>query len=79
MDHQRVLDTLTESVRLVAPDVDITELAPELTLSDLGCNSIDRAEIVSITMEAVGADIPISALHKGSTIGELVRLFVQHS
>lgn len=77
MDRRDVLDALTKSVMLVAPEVDLADISVDRTLSDLGCSSIERAEIVSITMETVGADIVISSLHRGCTIGELVSLFAE--
>ncbi|WP_028559339.1 acyl carrier protein [Paenibacillus pinihumi] len=57
------------------------ELLPELEdytfqftdrLADLGANSVDRAEIVMMTMESLSLQIPRVELFGASNIGELV-------
>ncbi|MCG7409128.1 acyl carrier protein [Paenibacillus sp. ACRRX] len=59
------------------------ELLPELEghkfqytdrLTDLGANSVDRAEIVMMTMESLSLHIPRVELFGASNIGELVDL-----
>jgi polyketide biosynthesis acyl carrier protein len=59
------------------------EVLPELTghvfqyndrLADLGANSIDRAEIVMMTMESLSLDIPRVELFGVKNIGELADL-----
>lgn len=57
------------------------ELIPELkgceirlsdTLEDLGANSMDRADIIMMTMEAMSLKIPRVELFRTKNIGELV-------
>lgn len=48
-------------------------------LSDIGANSIDRAEIIAMTMESLSLNIPRVELFGAKNIGELVDVFYDKS
>jgi len=48
-------------------------------LVDLGANSVDRAEIVTMTMESMALQFPRIELFKAKNIGELVEVFYEKS
>jgi len=48
-------------------------------LADLGANSIDRAEIVTMTLEALSLSIPRVALSEARNIGDLTRIIYEKS
>ncbi len=60
----KILDVLGE----IAP----AKIQPATSLKDLGANSLDRAEIVSLSMQALALRFPVRELSKVSNIGELV-------
>ncbi len=64
------------------------EVMPELTghafkrddrLVDLGANSVDRAEIIDMTMESLSLNIPRVALFGAKNIGDLVDVLHEKS
>jgi polyketide biosynthesis acyl carrier protein len=79
MDQEAILAVLAQTVREVVPEVDGAAIATDRTLRDLGCNSIDRAEIVTLVMERLAVTVPVSHLHSGQDIGTLVALFQRYS
>ncbi|WP_432027710.1 phosphopantetheine-binding protein [Streptomyces sp. 1222.5] len=70
-DEERVLAVLRRTTLEIVPEVDPARFTPDRTLSDLGCNSIDRADIVTLTMEELGIVVPVHEFHQGLDIGTL--------
>jgi polyketide biosynthesis acyl carrier protein len=70
----RVLAAIARSVRTVLPEIRPDQVRPDRSLSDLGCNSVDRAEVVSLTMEDLGVDVPVNAFSEVTDIGTLANL-----
>ncbi|EDY45093.1 phosphopantetheine-binding protein [Streptomyces sp. SPB074] len=71
---ERVLAVLRRTTLEIVPEVAPNSFTPERTLSDLGCNSIDRAEIVTLTMEELDIAVPVHEFHQGMDIGTLAAL-----
>lgn len=60
----------------------LTKLAPgdvrsDISMRDLGANSIDRAEVVVKSMADLGLKIPLIEFGNVSSIGELVDVFYE--
>ncbi|WP_432160383.1 phosphopantetheine-binding protein [Streptomyces sp. NRRL F-5630] len=72
--EERVLAVLRRTTLEIVPEVEPASFTPERTLSDLGCNSIDRAEIVTLTMEELDIAVPVHEFHQGMDIGTLATL-----
>ena len=70
---QKIQEHLLE----VLPELQIKTLQDSDRLADLGANSVDRADIVMMTMESFDLDIPRIELFGAQNIGELVTLFEQ--
>jgi polyketide biosynthesis acyl carrier protein len=49
----------------------------DVSLRDLGANSIDRVEIATLAMQELNADIPRQRLAGVSTLASLVALLVE--
>ena len=59
--------------------LEILDVAPDTvtmgkSLSDLGANSVDRVEIVTMTMEDLGLKIPFMSFAGASNIEDLVEI-----
>lgn len=68
MTRDEILSALRRTIVSVVPETAGTAIEPHMTLAELGCNSIDRAEILALTLE----DLAIAApLHELSTGGDL--------
>jgi polyketide biosynthesis acyl carrier protein len=53
------------------------DIQPQISMRDLGANSIDRADVVVKSMADLGLKIPLIELAGLGSIGELVDLFYQ--
>jgi len=53
-------------------DVDGAMVTIEKSLSDLGANSVDRVEIVTLTMEDLGIKVPFMSFAAAANIEDLV-------
>lgn len=69
---------LRQSIVSVLPEVAVDMITGDRTLDDLGCNSIDRAEIVVLAMERLGVTIPMSSIRQGQRLEELAELLEAH-
>ncbi len=68
---ERILLTLRAQVAEIAPDVDPSAVAPGANLEQLGCSSIDRAEITVMTMQELDVVLDpheLAVVHDVSTL-----------
>jgi polyketide biosynthesis acyl carrier protein len=74
MTKEQVFDVVKAQIlEVMGPDnVPPASIQPEVSLRDLGANSLDRMEVVSLSMQALSLRFPASELVKVSNIGELV-------
>lgn len=72
MTRDEVLEIVRENVVETLPEVDAASVRPERTLSELGANSVDRADIVVASMAALRVKVPASELAEAKNIGGLV-------
>lgn len=74
-----VLDAVRASLVEVVPDVDPGAVAGARTLSELGCTSIDRAEVVTLAMERLGVVVPVAEFRDVDDIDSIVELLRKHA
>jgi polyketide biosynthesis acyl carrier protein len=63
----------------VVPEVPEDAIVPGCTLSELGLNSIDRVEVVTLTMEELAISVPVHEFHREATIEALVGVLRRHA
>lgn len=73
-DRERIFEVVTRHAREIVPELAGHAFQPTDRLVDLGANSVDRAEIVTMTLEALGLDVPRVELFGARNIGELVEV-----
>ncbi|MEV7775542.1 acyl carrier protein [Kitasatospora sp. NPDC086791] len=71
MSTQDVLKLIVENTREVLPELEDHAFTADDSLKELGANSIDRAEILMMTIEALSVSIPLAELADARNIGEL--------
>ena len=76
MNKERVVELIGEHAAAVLPGLDGHRFAPSDRLSDLGANSVDRAEILMMVLESLSLQIPRVELFGPKNIGELADLLV---
>lgn len=74
LDRDLILSIILEKVRLVVPELQQAPCGPEDALSDLGLDSVERHEVLILTLEAISLDLPLVELHGPRNIGELANL-----
>lgn len=72
MIKQKVFATVKSAILEVLPDVNPDLIGIEKQLKDLGANSIDRMEVVTLSMEALGLKLPLMAFAQVGNIEDLV-------
>ncbi len=71
MDNDEIFGTIIRYTCEVIPELEGHEFQRSDRLKDLGANSVDRAEIVMLTMESLALQIPRVELSGVTNIGEL--------
>lgn len=71
---QDILRLIAEHAATVLPELRNHAFQPNDRLADLGANSIDRAEIVMLTLNSLSLRIPLVATLDAQNIGELAEL-----
>lgn len=77
--RDQVLAALKSSIIEVFPEFVTQELCLEKSLQNIGANSIDRAEIIMLTMERLKLKKPMLDFAQAKNIGELVDIFFRHT
>ncbi len=70
----RVREVLYQHAREVLPELASHDFKGSDSLRALGANSIDRSEIIMLTLETLGLKVPMIDLAKAENLGELVGL-----
>ena len=74
MPTQDVFDLVVKHTREVMPELDGHSFAETDSLRELGANSMDRAEIIMMTLEELAVSVPLIELAGANNIGELAKL-----
>jgi polyketide biosynthesis acyl carrier protein len=74
VNTSEIFAIVTRHVREVVPGLESHSFQPTESLKELGANSIDRSEIVMMTLDTLSLKIPLVETVKASNIGELVSL-----
>ncbi|MBC3988132.1 acyl carrier protein [Streptomyces sp. AC563] len=74
MSQEEIFKALMSVFSEIVPEVDVSAATPQDSLRDLGANSIDRADIITETMEAAGVSLPMVRFADAKSIGDIVRV-----
>lgn len=74
MTQEEIFKTLISVFSEIIPEVDVSAATPQDSLRDLGANSIDRADIITETMEHAGVSLPMVNFADAQSIGDIVRI-----
>lgn len=83
MTHRITKDEVFEVVKRnileILPDVAADIVSMDKSLVDLGANSVDRMEVVTLSMEALDLKIPLMSFAKVDNIEGLVAVLLEHA
>jgi polyketide biosynthesis acyl carrier protein len=74
MNVQDIFDIIVGHTREILPGLDDYPFQFSDSLRAIGANSIDRSEIIMMTLESLSLKIPMVDLAKAENIGELAGL-----
>jgi len=74
MSQQQILELIAKHTREVVPGLEDHVFAPGDSLPNLGANSVDRVEIIVMTLEVLAREIPIAKMANAQNIGELASI-----
>lgn len=77
MNKEQVFEAVKSNVEEVLVDIDPGLITIDKSLVDLGANSVDRVEVVTMTMETLDVKIPLISFSHVSNIEDLVDVFVK--
>ena len=76
MNSQYILDIIARCVREVAPRLEAHRFQRSDALADLGIDSVDRAELVTMVLEQLSLKIPRTKVFGPANIGGLADLLL---
>jgi acyl carrier protein len=74
MTREHVLEVVKRHLVDTIEELEGVEIDPSKSMRDLGANSLDIVEVVSLSMRELKVKIPRSELNKLTNIDELVEL-----
>jgi polyketide biosynthesis acyl carrier protein len=74
MKRDDILQLIVTHAREILPGLEDHAFTETDSLRNLGANSMDRSEIVMMTLEALDMDMPLAETVKANNIGELAQL-----
>ncbi|HEX7312893.1 MAG TPA: acyl carrier protein [Pyrinomonadaceae bacterium] len=77
MDRETVWVEVKKNIAEVLPSVNVDEIKPGDRLVELGANSVDRVEIITLTLEGLNLHVRAHELAGVENIGGLVELLHQ--
>jgi polyketide biosynthesis acyl carrier protein len=78
MNKDAIFQIIAEHSREVLPALANHVFEHQQQLAALGANSMDRADIIIMTLESLGLKIPLLAVTRANNLGELTDLLYEH-
>lgn len=76
MTKEKIFDIIKTNISKVLYDLSIENVIPEDSLKNMGANSIDRMEIITMTMEELGVKVPLVDFGEIKNIQGLIDFFM---
>lgn len=74
MNSPDAFETFKSVFAEVVPDIDVNGISCGDKPRELGANSIDRAEIITETMQKLGISVPMVTFASADTVGDIVAI-----
>jgi polyketide biosynthesis acyl carrier protein len=79
VDKEKIFAVIKENTLRILPDARPEDIEIDVSLTDLGANSIDRVEIVLYSLQQLGLKIPAPELHGLKNLRAVVDLFYRYA
>lgn len=74
MDRDTILAIVIEQIRTVVPELEGEAIGAGDAMADLGLDSVSRQEVLILSMERLGLNLPLVQLFGPKNLGELAQL-----
>lgn len=74
MNQQQIFELIVKNTREVVYELEEHQFSQNDSLKDLGANSIDRSEIIMMTLEDMAVNMPMIELAKAENMGQLASI-----
>lgn len=74
---EKIVAIIRENLIDIMPELEDQEFSNDETFVDLGTNSIDRADIIAMTLEAIDLEVSRIEFVKAKTINELAGIIAE--
>ena len=71
MSLDQIIEIVVRHAREVVPTLENHDIKPSDSLRALGANSVDRADIIMMTLETLSLNIPLIEMARAENIGDL--------
>lgn len=78
MTRDEIIEMITDELAKNLDDLEREDLDPDISMRDLGVNSLDLIEVVQAVMRELNIKVPRSQLADIETIGGLADKFAKH-
>lgn len=75
--ENNIVNLIRENLLEIIPELDGKDIPNDINLRDLGANSIDRGELITLTLERLDKDISRIEFVEAQTIQELADLIIE--
>lgn len=72
MTDDPMLEIVRRCVTTVVPEIAPDSVTGDRTLAELGCDSVDRAEVVVMAMAEAGVSVPVAEFGRDRPISSIV-------
>ena len=79
MTYDEVYEVVKQQITKVLPSVSPDMIHADASLKDLGADSVDRADISTMSMEQLGLRLPLVELGKVTNIRGLIELLQEQT
>lgn len=77
MTKDDILDVIKTNLYEILPELEDEEFSLDEKMVDLGLNSIDRGELITLTLESLNSDLSRIEFVKAQTVEELAEVFME--
>jgi polyketide biosynthesis acyl carrier protein len=74
MNKEAVFNIITQHTSEIIPRLKDHKFQSTDSLRDLGANSIDRSEIIMMTLESLSLNVPLMVIARAENIGEIASI-----
>lgn len=79
MQRDEIFSVIKQNIYEILEDARGKEIHEEILIREVGLDSLEAVEIISLSMKQLNIKIPLKALSDIKTIKQLIDLFVQYA